>query len=176
MSAKQWWGEVLGDTFRLAGNPIQDDLLQTMNDEFYEYAKTEQMWEVFPEVKEMLTFLNRNGVCLGVLSDNDERLVELLRNLNLANHFAFMIPSVHADAEKPNSSLFKLALDRLRLSPTECAHIGNSYERDFHARSVGMNGYLIDRDGTLKQKYSHIGKDSFIADITDLEKLIFKTG
>ncbi|XP_071820920.1 haloacid dehalogenase-like hydrolase domain-containing protein 3 isoform X1 [Apostichopus japonicus] len=175
MSTKKWWGDVLGETFQLAGSPVREDILQQMNEEFYEYAKTAQLWEVFPEVKEMLTFLNRNGVCLGVLSDNDERLIEVLRNLNIASHFAFILPSVHADAEKPDSSLFKLAMDRLRLSPTECAHIGNSYERDFEgAKSVGMHSFLIDRDETFKKKYPNLGNENFIADLTDLEKMIFE--
>lgn len=163
------------ETFRLAGHPIAQETFSEMNDKFYEYAASQQMWEVYPEVKEMLTFLNRNGVCLGVLSDNDERLVGILRNLDIANHFAFILPSIYAEAEKPDSSLFKLALDRLQVPPEECAHIGDSFERDFEgARTVGIYPLLIDRNGTLRKRYPDVREDHFMNDITGLEKILFK--
>lgn len=174
-TSEQWWGEVVHRTFHTAGCNCDGGLLDKIAAKLYRDFGTSQTWETFPEVKEMLTFLNRNGVALGVLSNNDERLISVLRSIDLASHFAVILASAMVRCEKPSSDFFHLALERLQIDPSMCAHIGDNVDLDYYAaKSVGMDAYLVDRDGVLSEKYPAINTEHILSDISDLEGLIFQ--
>ncbi|XP_071496173.1 haloacid dehalogenase-like hydrolase domain-containing protein 3 [Diadema antillarum] len=175
LTPEQWWTDVISRTFLTAGYALREGILAKISSKLYQDFSTSQTWETFPEVKEMLTFLNRNGVALGVLSNNDERLMSVLQSLDLAPHFAFILSSSEMKCEKPDAAFFRLALDRLAIDPALCAHIGDNVELDyFGAKAVGMDAYLVDRKGSTEENWPDISKDHILSDISDLETKIFK--
>lgn len=67
-----------------------------------------------------------------------------LRFLNLYDQFNFVIMSSDHRIKKPDTRLFKLALDRLGLEPWEVLSIGDTPENDIYPpQSLGMNAMHI---------------------------------
>ena len=173
ITSEQWWAEVVHKSFQQVG-VTEENTVAKISSKLYEDFKQASSWEVFPEVKEILTFLNKNGVCLGVISNMDERLITILQQTELAKHFALILPSVYAKCHKPDPEIFQQVIDRLQVSASDCAHIGDSIEKDYHgAKSAGMQAYVIDRTGTLRQNHTEIPQAEFLQDLTELENKIF---
>ena len=87
------------------------------------------------------------GVILGVISNWDSRLTSTLENLELADHFKFILPSAVVGSAKPDKKIFEEALRLSGVKPHEACHIGDEIKTDIvGARNVGIYGILIDRD------------------------------
>jgi REG-2-like HAD superfamily hydrolase len=105
-------------------------------------------YQPFPDVLPTLRSLREQGKTLAVVSNWDPALPTLLAELGLTEFFAFILPSAEVGVEKPDGRIFKLALQRLGLEPSEVVHIGDNYEADVvGARSVGIMSILLDRGG-----------------------------
>ena len=167
-----WWNDVIKRTFVTSGcNDSQT--ISKIASTLFEDFKTPSMWDVFPEVKSTLTSLNKEGVCLGVISNCDERLMDVLREVNLTPHFAFILLSVFTMHEKPNAEIFRMALERLKVRPEECLHVGDNVSQDYEgARAVGMAAAIVDRDGSLAAAHPHIEARHFIHDLAELETIL----
>ncbi|XP_072014863.1 haloacid dehalogenase-like hydrolase domain-containing protein 3 [Amphiura filiformis] len=105
----------------------------------------------------------------------DERLIPILQETDLAQHFACILPSIQAKCHKPDPKIFQQVLDRLRIPAADCAHIGDNIEKDYYgAKGVGMNAFVIDRDKTARQQHNDIPKEHFLQDLTELETKVFQ--
>ncbi|XP_038045433.1 haloacid dehalogenase-like hydrolase domain-containing protein 3 [Patiria miniata] len=172
MSSSAWWTDVVRKTFTTSGYS-NSEVVSKIASTLYEDFKKPMTWDIFPEVKSTLTSLNRLGVCLGVISNCDERLMEVLQATNLASHFAFILLSVYTEHEKPKPEMFRLALDRLRVQPEECLHVGDNIRQDYEgARAIGMDAVVVDRNQSLAKTHPDISSDHFIPDLTKLEMLL----
>jgi len=81
-----------------------------------------------------------------VISNWDERLRPLLRNLNLDHFFQAIIVSCEAGSCKPSHAIFHAAARALELPPESILHVGDSLESDVHgARDAGFKPLLIRR-------------------------------
>ncbi|XP_033122043.1 haloacid dehalogenase-like hydrolase domain-containing protein 3 [Anneissia japonica] len=167
-----WWTEIIKRTFSSLGHS-NVTVLEQIGAKLFRDFQEPHYWDVYPEVKNVLTYLNRKGICLGVISNFDERLVPVLKNLDLASHFAFIIQSVFAKCEKPDPKIFQMAMSLMKLDPGECLHIGDSVKNDFYAaQDTGMNACLIDRDGLLQKNYQNIEKKQFLQDLEELRQFV----
>ncbi len=108
----------------------------------------EDRWiHLYPETREALEALRKNGYQLGMISNNTDDLLRRLKQLDLEKYFDSVTYSQEAGAEKPNPLIFQLALKRAQCVPQEAVHVGNSYEHDVvGAQAAGITPILIDRD------------------------------
>lgn len=96
---------------------------------------------------------------LGVISNFDDRLEELLSNMKLAKYFDFIINSYRSGFEKPEREIFNRAMAESKidgLKPSDCLHIGDTPLTDYlGARNAGWYAALIhEREPiTLQKKY-----------------------
>src|SRR5690242_12870115 len=75
--------------------------------------------------------------------------------------------------QKPNSGIFKVALERMQVEPAKAWHVGDSYRADVvGARRVGINGVLIDRSGSDPARAREKHEDANLAVVTDLFELL----
>ena len=104
-------------------------------------------YELFPETAAALAALDAQGLKLGVISNWDKlNLVETCEALGIARHFRVMLPSAEAEADKPDPSIFHLALQRIGSQPGESMMVGDSYPADVQgSEAVGMTGVLVHR-------------------------------
>lgn len=143
LSSRQWWLDVVGQTFRLAG--VQDDSIVTlMAENLYEDYCSAHNWEVLPGAGETLSRCRQRGLRLGVVSNFDNRLETILSRCDLRHHFEFVLTSEAAGFAKPDRRIFEEALRLAGVPPEQAAHIGDDYTRDYQAaRAVGMHSFLL---------------------------------
>ena len=77
---------------------------------------------------------------LGVISNFNGNLDVVLREFNVDSLFDLVLDSGNLDVSKPDPRIFELALERLKLNPSECYYVGDSFERDIvPAKTAGLN-------------------------------------
>ncbi len=142
---RDWWHSLVREVFNSHGGiPRFDEFFAVLHRSFEE----KHLWEIYPEVLEVLTYLRKKGVTLGVVSNWDLRLPRLVRNLGLEPYFDFLLSSSVCGATKPSAKIFKEALKQAGVLPGEAIHVGDTYEEDFvGADRLGIRALLLDRNG-----------------------------
>jgi REG-2-like HAD superfamily hydrolase len=138
VSRKDWWRELV---FRTLGQENEECFA-----ELYNLFSQAESWRVFPDVEETLRDARTQGLHLGIISNWDERLRPLLRELNLLPLFDSVTISCEVGEEKPAAAIFRAALDASGIPAAETVHIGDSLEDDVRgAVAAGMRGVLVQR-------------------------------
>jgi putative hydrolase of the HAD superfamily len=140
---KAGWMELVDEVFHgLAAEPPS----VTFFPELYERFARPDAWRIFDDVPPALEELTARGMRLGVISNWDERLRELLRGLRLDNYFETIIISCEAGYSKPSPVIFERAAEGLGLPPGSVLHVGDSLEMDVRgAESAGFHAVQIRR-------------------------------
>lgn len=103
-------------------------------------------WEVFPEIHPTLQTLQDLDVALAVVSNWDDRLVNLIEGLGLAPYFGVVVVSSRLGVAKPNPKIFHHTLGRLDVPACQALHVGDSQLEDVEgALAAGMAAMRIDR-------------------------------
>src|ERR1044071_8786270 len=112
---------------------------------FARFARADS-WEVYPDVRDTLTTLRAQGLKLGVVSNWDHRLPDLLKGLGLARLFDALVYSSDVGVEKPDPRIFESALRRLDLPAGAALHVGDGRLEDVEgAQAVGMRALHLTR-------------------------------
>ncbi len=141
------WSDLVHQTFAgLIGGPVTDGLFSDL----YSFFATAKPWRIFDDVRPCLEELKRRGVKLGVISNWDERLRPLLRELDLEKYFDAVVVSGEVGAHKPDPRIFQKALGLLQVPADATLHVGDSALEDaVGARSAGLQSLLLARGQSL---------------------------
>ncbi|XP_009979126.1 PREDICTED: haloacid dehalogenase-like hydrolase domain-containing protein 3, partial [Tauraco erythrolophus] len=132
---------------RLAG-VHEDRVLTPMAENLYRDFCSARNWEVLPGAGETLSQCCQRGFRMGVVSNFDKRLENILSQCNLRHHFEFVLTSEDAGFAKPDRRIFEKALRLGGIPPGKAAHGGGDYSREYRAaRAVGMHSFLLRADG-----------------------------
>ena len=105
-------------------------------------------WSTFPDVEACLKGLKRRGFSLGIISNWDATLEQLIRDLGMLPYFDEVISSAAVGCRKPQSAIFEIALERMGVRADEAVHVGDLPEADGEgAAGAGIRPVLIDRKG-----------------------------
>jgi len=130
-----------------------------------------KVWIPFDHVMEELTRLSKEGYRLGVISNWDKTAVPLLDLHGLTPLFENIIISSEVGFEKPDTEIFKIALDRASVSVEDCLYVGDNYYDDgIGSRKAGMDFVIINSFGTLGVE--EIKDCAIIPDITHVKEFI----
>ena len=100
--------------------------------------------------------LRRHGLRLGLVSNGQRDLEEFVAHHGLDVDAA--VGSAAFGRTKPHPSIFLFALERLDAEPEAAAMVGDSYADDIAgARSLGMQAFLLDRDGRFPDEEGRLG-------------------
>ena len=95
----------------------------------------------------LLTALRESGLELGVISNFDYRIYSILEALGLTRHFDSIMISSEAGYAKPAPEIFRMALQRHSLVPSQALHVGDSEALDVvGAHAAGIAAVLVDPD------------------------------
>ena len=144
---KTFWRDLVFSVFEPFGG-VRD--FEKYFEHIYKVFKEKESWRVFEDVTQSALFdrLRERGVVLGVISNWDSRLHEILKNTGLSGHFKFILASAEIGSAKPDRKIFEEALRRSGALPEEACHIGDEVETDIQgAKGVGMDAILVDRKG-----------------------------
>jgi putative hydrolase of the HAD superfamily len=103
-------------------------------------------FDLFDDVLPTLDALREHGLRLGLLSNTARDLDLFVEHHGLVVD-AVLTSRLHGKT-KPHEAIFLRMLELLDVLPEEAAMVGDTLEDDVEgARSVGMRGVLVDRDG-----------------------------
>ncbi|XP_071622735.1 haloacid dehalogenase-like hydrolase domain-containing protein 3 [Heliangelus exortis] len=147
LSSQQWWLDVVTQTFRRAG-VREERILTPVAEKLYRDFCSARNWEELPGARETLRLCSQRGFRMGVVSNFDNRLENILTQCHLRQHFEFVLTSEAVGFAKPDRRIFERALRLGGVSPEQAAHIGDDYSRDYRAaRAVGMHSFLLRAPG-----------------------------
>lgn len=138
------WLQVVIESFE---GLIGEETARQAFDDLYERFRGPSAWKLAPGA--VLTFqaLKAWGLRLGLLSNWDERLEDLLGGLGIIEYFDHRVISCQVGVEKPHPRIFAEALRQAGNSPEQILHVGDSYEWDIEpARLSGMHTLWINAD------------------------------
>ena len=105
-------------------------------------------FDVAPDAVPALDALDRAGVPVGVVSNWDAALPEVLERVAIRDRFAVVVTSAGAGSAKPHAGIFARALDAMSTAPGDALHCGDDPFADAEgARRAGMRPVLLDRAG-----------------------------
>lgn len=139
---RAWWRELAAAAMAPFGPfPRFEDFFDTV----FELFRTPVAWELLPSTTETLSALRSQGRRLGIISDMDSRLLDVLAAFDLAPAFDVVCLSFHAGYRKPDRRLFEAAMSQCGGAPTRAAHVGDSVRSDIQgALAAGMHAIHLD--------------------------------
>ncbi len=137
------WNEFLQNDVGIS-DPSQE-LFADIYDEFGK-ARSRQL---LPHVEQVLETLSRS-VTLGILTNNDKRIHQLIPDIGIANHFQFIFCASDIGYKKPSRDVFSRITEHIQLEPHQILYIGDCPKNDIHgALSADWNALWIRRNITL---------------------------
>ena len=101
---------------------------------------------LFDDVASVLADLKEKGLILGLISNIEQDMTETLTGLGLSTWLAIVVTSQDTGFNKPKPEIFREALRRAKVKPSEAIYIGDQYQVDvIGARGAGMKAILLDR-------------------------------
>lgn len=139
---REWWRDVVGETFRLFGSFDRfDDFFRSV----YDWFGTAEPWLLEPGSKDILERLRSQGFRLGIISNFDSRLTDVLSALEVDRHFDEIVISSVVGAAKPDPVIFRTALQRMQTEPRHSLHLGDDLCDDVEgATNAGLQAVLYD--------------------------------
>ncbi|MEP6759483.1 MAG: HAD-IA family hydrolase [Actinomycetota bacterium] len=158
--SERFWNGVYATMLLELGIGGDDALRDTLYATFTDPAN----YALFDDVLEAVSALEAEGLALGIVSNFEAWLEDLLGTLGVRDRFPVRVISGLEGVEKPDVAIFTLALDRIGADAADAVYVGDNPEFDVEpARAVGMLPVLIDRRGRFP--------DADCVRITDLRHL-----
>jgi len=134
----------------------------------YDQFGQPERWRAYDDVRPAFERLRGRGIRLGLISNWDNRLVGLMRGLDLSPLLDAVISSADVGLHKPDPRIFELACARVGVAPEAAAHVGDHQYADvLGAQTAGMTAVLIDR-----HEGEHPGHERFIRTLDDLDSAL----
>jgi putative hydrolase of the HAD superfamily len=107
----------------------------------------------YPYVLEILEMLKSKDLKLGIITDaKRKKAMQRLDTMGITNFFDLIITLNDTGEKKSSKKPFRLAMEKLNLSPKEILFVGDSMERDIvPARNLGMKTLRIKKYEDLKK-------------------------
>ena len=146
----EWWYRIVKATFQ------QLNFLDSFTDfelffqELYVYFSTKKPWYIYHDVIDCLEKYRQKKVELGIISNFDTRIYNVLELLNLKSYFSTVTISSEVGFAKPDAIIFQIALKKHNCQPEQAWHIGDNLREDYQgANAANIKAFLLERD---KQK------------------------
>jgi putative hydrolase of the HAD superfamily len=142
--SRAFWHDVYGIFLHDLGIDGEEGLIDRVYEGFTDLTN----YRLFDDVRPALDRLRDAGLELGVVSNFEAWLEQLLEELGVIGYFDVRVISGAEGMEKPDPRIFRLAMDRAGVRPEQSVYVGDNPEFDVDpAAAVGMLPVLIDRRG-----------------------------
>jgi putative hydrolase of the HAD superfamily len=136
----------------------------------FEVFSSTSTYRLYDDVLPALDALSEQGYRLGLISNFERWLEEMLVELEVGHLFDVAVISGVEGVEKPDATIYRRALEKAGAVPEQAVHVGDSPGLDVApARSVGIRTVLLDR---LSRYEGHDGHR--IASLKELPDLLSK--
>jgi putative hydrolase of the HAD superfamily len=142
---KDWWRELADHVLKEAAPEVGELDRDNFFEVAYEHFAEAGVWELYPEVIEVLQQLHPRFQ-LVIVSNFDGRLRVILEYLGISKYFDHIFVSSEIGADKPDPEIFRRALNFVGLEAGETVHVGDDPERDWQAAAAaGLSIFKLDR-------------------------------
>jgi FMN phosphatase YigB (HAD superfamily) len=143
-SSRAFWTSVYQPMLRELGLSQRDGLTDRLFAAFTDRSN----YSLFPDVTPTLEALSRTGLILGVVSNFEAWLEDLLEDLGVRTRLPVRAISGIEGVQKPDARLYELGLERAGAPASQTAFVGdNPYFDVDPPAALGMFPVLIDRRG-----------------------------
>ena len=151
---KEWWRTLVRAVF---ADCVSSAHFDAFFDDIFDRFRQAECWRVYDDVISTLTKLKQRGLRLGIISNFDSRLTDVLRACGLDQFFDSVHISTQVGAAKPDAAIFQAAIEHYNIEPHQALHIGDSMREDIEgAQSAGMQALLINRQDQHTENLSHL--------------------
>jgi putative hydrolase of the HAD superfamily len=141
--SRRFWLGVYDRFLGVLDLPRDDGLANTLYTAFTDRRNYAAFDDVVPTLRALR---DDDGPTLGVISNYEAWLEDLLSDLGLSDLLPVRVISGVEGVEKPDPAIFRLALDRVGLPAAEVVYVGDVPDFDYEpAAAIGMFPVLIDR-------------------------------
>jgi putative hydrolase of the HAD superfamily len=141
--SRRFWLGVYDRFLDVLDLPSDDGLSDTLYAAFTDRRNYSAFDDVLPTLR---TLRDGDGATLGVISNYEAWLEDLLSDLGLSDLLPVRVISGVEGVEKPDPAIFRLALERVGLPAAEVVSVGDVPDFDYEpAAAIGMFPVLIDR-------------------------------
>lgn len=106
------------------------------------------MYRLYDETLRVLQTLAAAGHAMGIVSNHEWDLPDLIDGLGLGSYFAVVVTSARVGYRKPHPIIYREALRLAGAAPENTVMIGDSMNADIAgARRLGMAAIFVDRSG-----------------------------
>ena len=112
------------------------NIKQTLNlakklDSLY-WQTVNQKLKLFSGVEKTLKELQKRNIKLGIISDHLRKIqLRKLKTLKIRKYFSVIVISEDTGRDKPDKSIFKLAITKAGIKPKDAVMFGDDYKRDY---------------------------------------------
>lgn len=144
-ASRRFWGSVYVSILDSVGI---DDPSGTLAAGLYERFTRYESYRMFPDVVPAIEAIKEADLTVGLISNFEEWLEEMLTHWEVAALFEVIVVSGKEGIEKPSREIFERALARADVTAAEAVYVGDHPRIDIEAaEAVGMSAILIDRRG-----------------------------
>jgi putative hydrolase of the HAD superfamily len=155
--SRRFWLDFYSSLARELGYVQEDGLLPVA---LYDTFSEPSNYGSYHDVQETMQQLRERGVRMGLISNFEPWLEDLLEDLGLLTFLEVLVISGNESYEKPHPRIYELALERGGVSPQRALHVGDSPISDYDgAREAGMRAVLLDRWGRFPDFPGEVVKD-----------------
>lgn len=140
---KQWWFNLVRDVFSCFGEfPRLADCFE----EIFDFFRTAAAWKLGADTKATLAELRQRELRIGLISNFDARLYDVLQAWELRSYFDSIHISTEVGAAKPDAGIFATALRDNDLEARDALHVGDSFREDVQgAQAAGLRAIWLNR-------------------------------
>ena len=171
---KRWWYDLV----RLVLDDIKNhDRFSYFFDDLYKSFMNIEAWEIYPDVLECLNRFYKNSIPMGIISNFDSRLHQILKNLRLNTYFRWVFCSSEMGLAKPNLEFFTKILQKCHLQPSpEIIYMGDNFELDIEpTKKLGLTAIYLNRKSNSSAHTNSINVIN-IHSMAELNKYRFEFG
>jgi putative hydrolase of the HAD superfamily len=132
-------------TLNEAGIKADESIVLAMPGKIQQYKMKLVLFDdVIPALKD----LKNRGLILGMISNVDRDITSTINELELSSWLNIVVTSLDSGFSKPQPEIFREAMRRARVQPSEAMYVGDQYQIDcVGARNAALKGILLDRGG-----------------------------
>ena len=137
---RDWWRNLVESVLCRASAQGMPRDFEACFDALFEYFSQPSSWRLLPGAAVTLETFSAHDVRLGIASNFDLRIHDILTGLGIAKHFQAVVLPAETRTCKPDPRFFRHALAKLGVAAAEAVFLGDDLERDLAgARAVGMH-------------------------------------
>ncbi|MFZ2956719.1 MAG: HAD family hydrolase [Candidatus Ozemobacteraceae bacterium] len=127
-------------------NALKQSVVESFCDLLFKMHHAQNLWSFHADGADNLlkTLLNMK-YRLGIISNSDGRVHAQIKEAGWSDRFEFIIDSHIVEMEKPDPAIFRLGLEKARLTPAEVLYVGDFVNIDKRgANAADMDCVIID--------------------------------